>query len=129
MVPLFFVMFVANYMDRVNLGFAQDELRADVGLSAAAFGLGAGIFFIAYAIFEVPSNMLMERFGAKVWLTRIMISWGVVATAMAFVDSVEMFYALRFLLGVAEAASSRPSSTTSAAGSPTPTGAGPPRSS
>ncbi|MCZ4637895.1 MFS transporter, partial [Streptomyces rubrogriseus] len=102
-VPLFFVMFVANYMDRVNLGFAQDELRADVGLSAAAFGLGAGIFFIAYAIFEVPSNMLMERFGAKVWLTRIMISWGVVATAMAFVDSVEMFYALRFLLGVAEA--------------------------
>ncbi|MCM1941955.1 MFS transporter [Streptomyces sp. G3] len=102
-VPLFFVMFVANYMDRVNLGFAQDELRADVGLSAAAFGLGAGIFFIAYAIFEVPSNMLMERFGAKVWLTRIMISWGVVATAMAFVNSVEMFYALRFLLGVAEA--------------------------
>ncbi|MFI0034317.1 MFS transporter [Streptomyces mutabilis] len=102
-VPLFFVMFVANYMDRVNLGFAQDELRADVGLSAAAFGLGAGVFFIAYAIFEVPSNMLMERFGAKVWLTRIMISWGVVATAMAFVNSVEMFYALRFLLGVAEA--------------------------
>ncbi|MEV5544733.1 MFS transporter [Streptomyces sp. NPDC052309] len=102
-VPLFFVMFVANYMDRVNLGFAQDELRADVGLSAAAFGLGAGIFFIAYAIFEVPSNMLMERFGAKVWLTRIMISWGVVATAMAFVNSAEMFYALRFLLGVAEA--------------------------
>ncbi|GEC05977.1 MFS transporter [Streptomyces spinoverrucosus] len=102
-VPLFFVMFVANYMDRVNLGFAQDELRADVGLSAAAFGLGAGIFFIAYALFEVPSNMLMERYGAKVWLTRIMISWGVVATAMAFVNSVEMFYALRFLLGVAEA--------------------------
>ncbi|MFE9623199.1 MFS transporter [Streptomyces sp. NPDC006527] len=103
MVPLFFVMFVANYMDRVNLGFAQDELRADVGLSAAAFGLGAGIFFIAYALFEVPSNILMERYGPKVWLTRIMISWGVVATAMAFVDSVEMFYALRFLLGVAEA--------------------------
>ncbi|MFF3498025.1 MFS transporter [Streptomyces sp. NPDC003247] len=102
-VPLFFVMFVANYMDRVNLGFAQDELRADVGLSAAAFGLGAGVFFLAYALFEVPSALLMERFGAKVWLTRIMISWGVVATAMAFVDSAGMFYALRFLLGVAEA--------------------------
>lgn len=86
-VPLFFVMFVANYMDRVNLGFAQDQLRADVGLSAAAFGLGAGIFFVAYAIFEVPSNMLMERFGPKIWLTRIMITWGVVATAMAFVSS------------------------------------------
>ncbi|WP_212912033.1 MFS transporter [Streptomyces sp. TS71-3] len=96
-------MFVANYMDRVNLGFAQDQLRADVGLSAGAFGLGAGIFFIAYAIFEVPSNMLMERFGAKVWLTRIMISWGVVAGAMAFVTNAETFYALRFLLGVAEA--------------------------
>lgn len=102
-VPLFFVMFVANYMDRVNLGFAQDQLRADVGLSAAAFGLGAGIFFIAYALFEVPSNMMMERFGAKIWLTRIMISWGVVATAMAFVNSPGLFYALRFLLGVAEA--------------------------
>lgn len=102
-VPLFFVMFVANYMDRVNLGFAQDQLRADVGLSAAAFGLGAGIFFIAYALFEVPSNILMERFGPKIWLTRIMISWGIVATAMAFVDSAPMFYALRFLLGVAEA--------------------------
>ncbi|GGX51425.1 MFS transporter [Streptomyces minutiscleroticus] len=102
-VPLFFVMFVANYTDRVNLGFAQDELRADVGLSAAAFGLGAGIFFIAYALFEVPSNMLMERFGPKIWLTRIMISWGVVATLMAFVNSAGMFYALRFLLGVAEA--------------------------
>ncbi|MEU0738047.1 MFS transporter [Streptomyces sp. NPDC006134] len=102
-VPLFFVMFVANYVDRVNIGFAKDQLQADVGLSAAAFGFGAGLFFIAYAIFEVPSNMLLERFGAKVWLTRIMITWGAVATAMAFVGSVEMFYVLRFLLGVAEA--------------------------
>lgn len=96
-------MFVVNYMDRVNIGFAKDELSADTGLSAAAFGVGAGIFFIAYAIFEVPSNILMERFGARIWLTRIMISWGVVATAMAFVNSAEMFYVLRFLLGVAEA--------------------------
>ncbi|WP_407555788.1 MFS transporter [Streptomyces sp. Pv4-95] len=102
-VPLFFVMFVANYVDRVNIGFAQDQLRADVGISAAAFGFGAGLFFVAYALFEVPSNMLMERFGAKIWLTRIMITWGLVATAMAFVTSTEMFYALRFLLGVAEA--------------------------
>lgn len=102
-IPLFFIMFVVNYMDRVNIGFAKDELSADTGLSAAAFGVGAGIFFIAYAIFEVPSNILMERFGARIWLTRIMISWGVVATAMAFVNSAEMFYVLRFLLGVAEA--------------------------
>ncbi|MGW2513015.1 MFS transporter [Streptomyces scopuliridis] len=96
-------MFVANYIDRVNIGFAQDQLRAEVGLSAGAFGFGAGLFFVAYAIFEVPSNMLLERFGAKVWLTRIMITWGLVATAMAFVNSAEMFYVLRFLLGVAEA--------------------------
>ncbi|MGI5468687.1 MFS transporter [Streptomyces sp. CA-132043] len=96
-------MFVANYIDRVNIGFAQDQLRADVGLSAGAFGFGAGLFFVAYAIFEVPSNMLMERFGPKVWLTRIMITWGLVAAAMAFVTSAEMFYVLRFLLGVAEA--------------------------
>ncbi len=102
-VPLFFVMFVANYVDRVNIGFAQDHLKADISLSSTAFGFGAGLFFVAYAIFEVPSNMLMERFGAKVWLTRIMITWGLVASAMAFVNSAEMFYVLRFLLGVAEA--------------------------
>ncbi len=102
-VPLFFVMFVANYVDRVNIGFAQDQLRADVGISAAAFGFGAGLFFVAYALFEVPSNLLMERFGARIWLTRIMITWGLVATAMAWVTSTEMFYVLRFLLGVAEA--------------------------
>lgn len=125
-IPLFFVMFVANYMDRVNLGFAQDQLRADVGLSAAAFGLGAGIFFIAYAIFEVPSNMMMERFGAKVWLTRIMISWGVVATAMAFVNSPGMFYALRFLLGVAEAGFFPAVIYYFSRWLPTPTAAGPP---
>ncbi|MEU8993962.1 MFS transporter [Streptomyces caniferus] len=102
-VPLFFVMFVANYVDRVNIGFVHDQLRADVGISAAAFGFGAGLFFLAYALFEVPGNLLMERFGARLWLTRIMITWGLVATAMAWVTSTEMFYVLRFLLGVVEA--------------------------
>ncbi|WP_078877765.1 MFS transporter [Streptomyces sp. 150FB] len=96
-------MFIVNYIDRVNIGFAQDQLSTDIGLSASAFGFGAGLFFIAYAIFEVPSNVLLERFGAKIWLTRIMITWGLVAAAMAFVTSAEMFYVLRFLLGVAEA--------------------------
>jgi hypothetical protein len=81
----------------------QDELRADVGVSATAYGLGAGLSFIGYALFEVPSNMLLERFGARVWLTRIMITWGLVIVAMCFIHSVWMFYALRFLLGVAEA--------------------------
>ncbi len=102
-VPLFIVMLICNQLNRSNIGYAQTHLEADVGIGAAAYGFGAGVFFIAYAIFELPSNVLMEKFGAKVWLTRIMISWGLVSAAMAFVNGPEMFYALRFLLGVAEA--------------------------
>ncbi|MCX4699324.1 MFS transporter [Streptomyces sp. NBC_01352] len=103
MLPILVLMLLVNQMDRTNVGFVQDELRADVGVSATAYGLGAGLFFIGYALFEVPSNMLMERFGARVWLTRIMITWGLVIVAMCFIHNVAMFYALRFLLGVAEA--------------------------
>jgi MFS family permease len=101
--PLFLVMFIANYIDRVNVGFANAHMEADLGLSAAAYGLGSGLFFIGYALFEVPSNMLMQRFGARVWLTRIMATWGIVAASMAFVRNDTSFYVLRFLLGVAEA--------------------------
>ncbi|MDN0200443.1 MFS transporter [Streptomyces sp. S.PNR 29] len=90
-------------MDRTNVGFIQDELRAGVGVGATAYGLGAGLFFIGYALFEIPSNMVLERLGARVWLTRIMITWGLVIVAMCFIHSVWMFYVLRFLLGVAEA--------------------------
>ncbi|MFF4520076.1 MFS transporter [Streptomyces bluensis] len=103
MLPILVLMLLINQMDRTNVGFVQDELRADVGVSATAYGLGAGLFFIGYALFEVPSNMLLERFGARVWLTRIMITWGAVIVAMCFIHNVWMFYALRFLLGVAEA--------------------------
>jgi len=103
MLPILVLMLLVNQMDRTNVGFVQDELRADVGVSATAYGLGAGLFFIGYALFEVPSNMLLERFGARVWLTRIMITWGAVIVAMCFIHNVTMFYALRFLLGVAEA--------------------------
>ncbi|MGN9755738.1 MFS transporter [Streptomyces sp. SD31] len=103
MLPILVLMLLVNQMDRTNVGFVQDELRADVGVSATAYGLGAGLFFIGYALFEVPSNMLLERFGARVWLTRIMITWGAVIVAMCFIHNVWMFYALRFLLGVAEA--------------------------
>jgi MFS family permease len=101
--PLFVVMFIANYIDRVNVGFVRTHLEADLGIGVAAFGLGAGLFFVGYALFEVPSNLLLQRYGARAWLTRIMLSWGIVAAAMAFVTSERSFYALRFLLGVAEA--------------------------
>lgn len=102
-VPLFVIMLICNQLNRSNIGYAETYLEADVGIGATAYGFGAGLFFVAYALFELPSNVLMERFGAKIWLTRIMVSWGVVSAAMAFVSSPEMFYVLRFLLGAAEA--------------------------
>jgi MFS family permease len=102
-VPLFVIMLICNQLDRGNVAYAQQHLEADVGIGAAAYGLGAGLFFIGYALFEVPSNMLMERFGPKVWLTRIMLTWGLVSAAMALAVNEALFYLLRFLLGVAEA--------------------------
>ncbi len=101
--PIMLVMLVCNQLNRSNIGYAQDHLQADVGIGAAAYGFGAGLFFIAYALFELPSNVMMEKYGAKVWLTRIMISWGFVSFLMAFVQDETMFYVLRFLLGAAEA--------------------------
>ncbi|AZD99970.1 MFS transporter [Pseudomonas chlororaphis] len=101
--PLFVIMFIVNYIDRVNIGFVRTHLEHDLGIGAAAYGFGAGLFFIGYALFEVPSNMLLQRVGARIWLTRIMFTWGLVATAMAFVQNETQFYVLRFLLGGAEA--------------------------
>ncbi|MGX9863559.1 MFS transporter [Pseudomonas moraviensis] len=101
--PLFVVMFIVNYIDRVNIGFVRSHLETDLGIGAAAYGLGAGLFFIGYALFEVPSNMLLQRYGARVWLTRIMFTWGAAAMAMAFVQGETSFYVLRFILGAAEA--------------------------
>ncbi|MGN7740270.1 MFS transporter [Pseudomonas sp. 22526] len=101
--PLFVIMFIVNYIDRVNIGFVRTHLEHDLGIGAAAYGFGAGLFFIGYALFEVPSNILLQRVGARIWLTRIMFTWGLVATAMAFVQNETQFYVLRFLLGVAEA--------------------------
>ena len=86
-----------------DIALAKASMGIDLGLSAAAYGLGAGLFFIGYALFEVPSNMLLQKVGARLWLTRIMFTWGLVATAMAFVQTETQFYVLRFLLGVAEA--------------------------
>lgn len=101
--PIMLVMLVCNQLNRSNIGYAQEHLQADVGIGAAAYGFGAGLFFIAYAIFELPSNVMMEKYGAKVWLARIMVSWGIVSFLMVFVQNETMFYALRFLLGAAEA--------------------------
>ncbi|WP_207839024.1 MFS transporter, partial [Pseudomonas sp. 43(2021)] len=95
--PLFVVMFIVNYIDRVNIGFVRSHLETDLGIGAAAYGLGAGLFFIGYALFEVPSNMLLQRYGARVWLTRIMFTWGAAAMAMAFVQGETSFYVLRFI--------------------------------
>ncbi|SAL78985.1 major facilitator transporter [Caballeronia peredens] len=101
--PLFLIMFIANYIDRVNVGFVNSHMQADLGIGAAAYGLGSGLFFVGYALFEVPSNVLMQKYGARAWLTRIMGTWGIVAAAMAFVWNDTSFYVLRFLLGIAEA--------------------------
>jgi sugar phosphate permease len=101
--PLFVVMFILNYIDRVNIGFVKNHLRADLHIDLAAYGFGAGLFFIGYALFEVPSNLLLQRVGARAWLARITLTWGIAATLMAFIQSRPQFYTLRFLLGVAEA--------------------------
>jgi len=101
--PLFVIMFIVNYIDRVNIGFVRTHMEHDLGIGAAAYGFGAGLFFIGYALFEVPSNILLQRIGARIWLTRIMLTWGLVAAGMAFIQNETHFYILRFLLGVAEA--------------------------
>lgn len=103
LIPLLFVLYVVAYLDRVNVSFAASEMGADLGLTAAAYGLGAGIFFIGYFLFEVPSNLLLRRFGARRWIARILVSWGILAGLMAFVSNEWQFYLVRFLLGIAEA--------------------------
>jgi len=103
LLPFLLLLYVVAYIDRVNIGFAALQMNDDLGLSAAMYGFGAGIFFIGYALFEVPSNLILARLGARLWITRIMITWGVVSVAMMWVHSPMSFYVLRFLLGVAEA--------------------------
>ncbi|HKO70930.1 MAG TPA: MFS transporter [Bradyrhizobium sp.] len=112
LVPFLIICYFVAYLDRVNVGFAALTMNQDLGLSQTAFGFGAGIFFIAYFIFEVPSNLLLERFGARKWIARIMLSWGILSGAMAFIPNIaratglgneHTFYLLRVLLGAAEA--------------------------
>lgn len=103
LIPFLGVLYFFAFLDRVNVGFAALTMNADLGLSAQVFGIGAGIFFVGYVLFEVPSNVMLERFGARVWIARIMISWGILSAAMAFVQGPQSFYAVRLLLGIAEA--------------------------
>jgi MFS transporter, ACS family, tartrate transporter len=103
LVPFLIVCYFVAYLDRVNVSFAALTMNKDLGLSSSAYGLGAGVFFLAYAIFEVPSNLLLARFGARRWIARIMVTWGLMSGAMAFVGNETWFYAVRFLLGAAEA--------------------------
>jgi MFS family permease len=103
-VPLLFCCYIAAYLDRVNVSFAKLQIQSDVPqINDTVFGLGAGIFFLGYFAFEVPSNIFMEKVGARFWIARIMITWGIVSTAMIFVNSPWVFYGLRLLLGFAEA--------------------------
>src|SRR5919205_418328 len=101
--PLIVLLYFIAYLDRNNVGFAKLTMSEDIGLSAAAYGLGAGMFFIGYALLEIPSNAGMYRFGARKWIARILISWGIFATAMCLVQGETSYYIIRFLLGAAEA--------------------------
>jgi len=103
LLPFLFLCYILAYLDRVNVGFAKLQMLKDLSLSDAAFATGAGIFFIGYFFFEVPSNVLLKKFGARMWIARIMISWGVISACMIFVKGEWSFYAMRCLLGLAEA--------------------------
>ncbi len=103
LLPFLFLCYVAAYLDRVNVGFAKLQMLNDLQFSETIYGLGAGIFFIGYFLFEVPSNIIMHKVGARIWIGRIMITWAILSAATMFVTSPTMFYVIRFLLGVAEA--------------------------
>lgn len=103
LIPFLFLVFIANYLDRVNVSFAALQMNRDLGFSAAAYGLGAGIFFLGYVLFQVPSSLVLARVGARRWIGAITIAWGLVASSMMLVRGPTSFYVLRFLLGVVEA--------------------------
>jgi ACS family tartrate transporter-like MFS transporter len=103
LIPFLFVLYVIAWLDRVNVGFAGLQMNADLGFSSTVFGFGSGIFFLGYCLFEIPSNIILERVGARIWIARIMVTWGLISAGLMFVRTPAAFYLLRFLLGVAEA--------------------------
>jgi MFS family permease len=102
-VPFLFLCYILAYLDRVNVGFAKLQMAHDLSLSDAAYATGAGIFFIGYFFFEVPSNIALKKFGARIWIARIMVTWGIVSASMMFLTNETQFYVMRFVLGLAEA--------------------------
>ncbi|MFJ3522666.1 MFS transporter [Pseudomonas sp. NPDC090203] len=103
LLPFLLLMYIMAFLDRANVGFAKQAFQADTGIGDAAFAFGAGVFFAGYALLEVPSNLIMHRVGARLWMCRIMVTWGLISAAMVFAHTETSFYVLRFLLGVAEA--------------------------
>ena len=103
LIPILFLVYIVAYLDRINVGFAALQMNRSLGFSATVYGLGAGIFFLGYVLFEIPSNLILARVGARIWIARIMITWGLVSAATMFVRTAVGFYTLRFLLGAAEA--------------------------
>ena len=103
LLPFLLFLYIICWLDRVNVGFAALQMNQDLGFSASVYGFGAGVFFAGYALFEIPSNLILARVGARRWIARIMVSWGLISTCMMFVHDTTSFYLLRFLLGVAEA--------------------------
>lgn len=103
LIPYMFLLYIVNYLDRVNVGFAAMDIQRDLHFSNTVYGFGAGIYFLGSALFDLPSNLILTRVGARVWMARIMVSWGIISTLMMFMHSAESFYVLRFLLGVSEA--------------------------
>src|SRR4051812_11344178 len=103
LLPFLGLLYVVSYLDRVNVSFAKLTMNASIGIDDATYAFGAGIFFIGYFLFEVPSNLVLERVGARRWIARILVTWGLISSATAFVTGAGSFIAMRFLLGVAEA--------------------------
>ncbi|HIE9814663.1 TPA: MFS transporter [Klebsiella pneumoniae] len=103
LIPFIFLLYLINFLDRTNVSFAAIHMNKDIGLTQTIYGLGAGLFFLGYVIFEIPSNILLHKFGARIWIARIMITWGIIAALMAFIHNSTQFITLRVLLGIAEA--------------------------
>src|SRR5450631_1969949 len=103
LVPFLFLLYIVAYLDRINVGFAALQMQRQLAFTDAVYGLGAGMFFTGYFFFQVPSNMVLQRLGARRWIATIMVTWGAISSAMVFASGPRSFYALRFLLGAAEA--------------------------